>query len=233
MAKGMDVAVFVQEYPTTEPSERLHIELLLKSIIKFFTNDIRQLQRIIPIIQRTSSVSLRLLDWFIVSYAKEHDVTYIWNGKPFNVFNNYRQQLQLYSKKYFDAFRRHSRTFITLENVSRPAGTELIETTLGQLCFFRWCLENGLIEYVSQNANIITGHMKESIKHLSSSDETLVSGGGLSDNDTVSTAHDMSSMGSTGSVKKRRHKSASKPEDPKRSLSATRYIASDYVLSFN
>jgi hypothetical protein len=157
------IAVFLQQYE--EPGEKMHQELLLKYVVKYYTQDGgRNLSKIIPIIERTSEVSLRLLDWFIVSYAKENDVTYMWQGKAFNVFSNYRQQLNHYSKKYFDAFRRHTRTYIYYENVKTKKTTDTVETTLGQLVFFKWCMDNGLIDYVSKNVDQITEHMKRSLK---------------------------------------------------------------------
>ena len=134
----MDTVCFIQVYEQNDKNERLHQELLIQSLVKYFTKESTKLERIIPIIERTSEVSLRLLDWFIVCYAKELDVTYNYQGKPFNVYSNYRQQLQHFTKKYFDAFRRHTRTCIYFENTQTQQMTDLIETTLGQLCFFRW-----------------------------------------------------------------------------------------------
>lgn len=255
-------AVFVQLYETAV--DKLHQELLLKNVVKYYTKDNGlNLSRIIPIIERTSDVSLRLLDWCIVSYAKEKDITYVWQGKPFNVFSNYRQQLNHYSKKYFDAFRRHSRTYIYFENRATKTCTDMIETTLGQLIFFRWCLDNGLIEFVSKNAQDITDHMKSSMQnghgivHLqrntldkndntlkvstagsngggSSSDATFVKTDDFGDGETsYTTTTTMSTTSTTSSDTRKRIKSEIRKENPRRAFSATRYIDSSYTLDFS
>lgn len=238
--------VFIQMYE--EPAERLHQELLLKNVVKYYTvtDGGRNLAKIIPVIERTSEVSLRLLDWFIVSYAKENDITYLWQGKAFNVFSNYRQQLNHYSKRYFDAFRRHTRTFIIYESYDHP----VVETTLGQLIFFRWCLENGIIEYVEKNENVLTEHMKSSIKsglgivHLQRKDDkhmlvppkgdlgTLSTDGTAVKTEDTATTTTATTTTTTSTVKKRA-KSAPKQEHPSRAFSATRYFDSSYTLDFS
>ena len=50
--------------------------LLAKPIIKFF-NNVHNLRKIIPILNSTSRISLRIIDWFITNYCKE-------NGTMFN-----------------------------------------------------------------------------------------------------------------------------------------------------
>lgn len=162
----MATAVFLREENESDVAEKLHIDLLMKSLTAFFTqND--HLHRVLPIIQRTSDVSLRLLDWFIVAFAKEKNVVFEFERKQVDVYSDYRSQLAIFSKKYFDAFRRHSRIYVgTGVSTSVLMKNEFTETTIGQLCFFRWCLQNGIIDYVNEHAAEITMHMKNQSKQM-------------------------------------------------------------------
>ena len=80
--------------------------------------------------------------------------------KKFIVHANYKSQLKAYSKKLFDPFCRRERiSFIDhYDNV--------ITTTAGQLNFFRWVIENNIIEYILENIKLIENDMNYSIRHL-------------------------------------------------------------------
>ena len=70
----------------------------------------------------------------------------------------YKAQLKAYSKKNFDPFQRRDRIlFIYNEN------KELC-TTVGQLNFFRWAIENKIIDYIENNIDEIQADMNESFK---------------------------------------------------------------------
>ena len=57
--------------------------------------------------------------------------------------------LKSYSKRRFDPFCRWDRITIPLNE------TEHIQTTIGQLNFFKWAMENKIIEYIEDNLSII------------------------------------------------------------------------------
>jgi hypothetical protein len=75
----------------------------------------------------------------------------------FIVFNEYRGQLKAFTKKYFDSFCRGERIIYDNHN-------NKFETTLGQLNFFRWAIENELLTYIEKNYDKIQNDMNESIK---------------------------------------------------------------------
>ena len=75
----------------------------------------------------------------------------------FIVFNEYRGQLKAFTKKYFDSFCRGERIIYDNQN-------NKFETTLGQLNFFRWAIENELLTYIEKNYDKIQNDMNESIK---------------------------------------------------------------------
>jgi hypothetical protein len=138
-------------------------DLLMTSLINFFMNR-HNLDKVIPIITGKSDISLRILDWFVTNYSKKNNVSYqiIQNDKNFNfiVYLDYKSQLKAYSKKQFDPFCRRERiSFIDHDN------NELI-TTVGQLNFFRWAIENNILDYIKEHYDIIENDMNNSLRNL-------------------------------------------------------------------
>ena len=58
---------------------------------------------------------------------------------------DYKLKLKAYSKKRFDPFCRWDRI-----NIPYKDGTD-IQTTIGQLNFFKWALENNVVKYIEDN----------------------------------------------------------------------------------
>lgn len=123
-------------------------DLLMVSLAKYYSSK-QLIQKIIPIIEGKSEISLRLIDWFVTNYSKKNStiVTRICDNNVvhFNVFQSYRLQLKAYSKHQFDPFRRRERIKFFFEKDS------YIETTIGQLNFFRWILQNGVLDFIAEN----------------------------------------------------------------------------------
>src|SRR5689334_2816448 len=132
-----------------------HMADTLKTTLCEFYMSPLNLDKIAPILTRTSPVSLRLLNYFTVKYSNVNSVAYGLNDSVFEVHKSYQEQLKLHHQTYFDPFRRGPK--VTLDCKHR----EPIKTTLAQLCFFKWCIENGVIDYVEKNIAAITEHMKQ------------------------------------------------------------------------
>jgi hypothetical protein len=123
-------------------------DLLLNNLMAFYKNEI-YLDRMLKIITGESKISLRIVDWFVTNYAKKYYTLYIIHNetetaKRFKVYFDYKLKLKAYSKKRFDPFCRWDRISIPYKN-----GT-FIETTIGQLNFFKWAIENRVIEYIEE-----------------------------------------------------------------------------------
>lgn len=117
------------------------------------------------VVNGTSPISLRLLDGFVTHYARTHNVIYWIDDargvihetvtpataarlRKFHLYFEYRAQLKSYTKMYFDPFRRHDRiTFVI--------GSDSIETTVGQLNFFRWVFQNRILDYIQAHMSDI------------------------------------------------------------------------------
>lgn len=138
-------------------------DLLMSSLTLFFRNK-ANLEKIMPIINGKSNISLRILDWFVTNYAKKYNISYnITNDDVINKFIvhiSYKSQLKAYSKKLFDPFCRRERIRFIDHNDNE------IVTTAGQLNFFRWVIENDILSYISKNIDDIEKDMNISIRHL-------------------------------------------------------------------
>jgi hypothetical protein len=127
--------------------------LLMVSLSRFYAQP-ANISRALPYLTGSSSISLRLIDWFVTNYAKTHNVVlaraeHAGGGGGvghINVYLSYRAQLKAYSKQQFDPFRRRDR----ISFFYQPE--QSFETTIGQLNFFRWMLQNQVIEYVTEHA---------------------------------------------------------------------------------
>ena len=118
--------------------------LLLEGLTRFYNKN-NNINKILSIINGQSNISLRLIDWFVTNYSKKYYTFYDiaeegCNKRRFKVYIDYKLKLKAYSKKRFDPFCRWDRITI-------PYGKDTsIQTTIGQLNFFRWILENKVID---------------------------------------------------------------------------------------
>ena len=147
-------------------------DLLLTNLISFYKkND--NLNKMLLVVTGESKVSLRIVDWFATNYAKKHYIVYeiktnnndaevkenkIVSTVPeysrrFKVYNDYKLKLKAYSKRRFDPFCRWDRITIPYKENSS------IQTTIGQLNFFKWVIENNIIQYIEQHYDAIESDM--------------------------------------------------------------------------
>ena len=129
-------------------------ELLLTNLLDFYKkND--NLDKMLNIINGESAISLRIIDWFATNYAKKYYTVYNLTSceKRLKVYNDYKLKLKAYSKKRFDHFCRWDRI-----NIPYKEG-KLIQTTIGQLNFFKWALDNEIIKYIEENYSTIEKDM--------------------------------------------------------------------------
>jgi len=132
-------------------------QLLLNNLMDFYKNE-QYLNKMLKIITGESKISLRIVDWFATNYAKKYYTLYTTNDScnktiRFKVYFDYKLKLKAYSKKRFDPFCRWERISIPYKNET------CIETTIGQLNFFKWALENKVIDYIEENYDIIEKDM--------------------------------------------------------------------------
>jgi len=147
--------------------------LLLESLREFFRNEYYQ-KELKSIIDGTKGISLRSIDWFITNYSKKNNIYYlIYKDKDklptfeeknatfctnMTVYHSYKSQLKAYSKKRFDPFCRRDRILFSVSYDCE------IETTIGQLNFFRWAIQNLVIDYICKNKDVIETDMNECLR---------------------------------------------------------------------
>lgn len=131
-------------------------DLLLNNLIEFY-NENNNLEKILNIINGQSKISLRIIDWFATNYAKKYYTVYLLSDgiKRFKVYMDYKLKLRAYSKRRFDPFCRWERITIPYKD------NNFIQTTIGQLNFFKWALENEVLNYINENYNIIEKDMNQ------------------------------------------------------------------------
>ena len=134
-------------------------ELIIQSLQAFYTNR-SDLVELLKIIEGESSMSLRLIDWFVTNYSKFHNISYIHKGQEFFVYIDYKNQLKAYSKKLFDPFCRHERIIFQMKDIPP------FVTTVGKLNFFRWAIEKGILDYIQLHLADIEKEMNSNAREL-------------------------------------------------------------------
>ena len=150
---------------TSYHSNRINTQndLLMANLMDFYNNDRTHLFKMMRIINGESKISLRIVDWFVTNYAKKYYTIYELPNNTnnstdvirFKVYNDYKLKLKAYSKKRFDPFCRWERISVPYDNEN------FMETTIGQLNFFKWAIENRIINYIEDNYESIEIDMNE------------------------------------------------------------------------
>lgn len=162
-------------------------DVLLESLRKFFADHPAHLGMLADVLcpdhhaqegegRRARHISLRVLDWLVTNYAKKHNIVYVVTNPDgehttFNMFLEYKSQLKAYSKRFFDPFCRRQRLEFQCDR------GRTLHTTVGQLNFFRWALQHGVVDYGATHNAAIEDDMLRSIRHRSSKAATATTGG--------------------------------------------------------
>jgi hypothetical protein len=119
-------------------------------------------RRIQSILSGDSQISLRLLDWLVTNYAKKHNISYVTKtgNRHVIVYLSYKSHLKAYSKKMFDPFCRHKK--IQFQGLN---------TTVGQLNFFEWAIQDEVLDYLVENLEDVQKDMDECSTTLQETDD--------------------------------------------------------------
>lgn len=185
---------FEPDSTTNTRRNKIHCkqELIVQSLQRFYASR-EDINEIVEMLQGTSEVSLRVIDWFVTNYAKAHSTAYILNGQQFLVYRDYKSQLKAYSKKLFDPFCRRERIYFQVPN--HPP----FLTTVAKLNFFRWAIEKNILTYIKLHQEAIEREMNQSMKELAKlrSTPTNSTGSSTSSNGTTETINTVSTRSST------------------------------------
>ena len=90
-----------------------------------------------------NKIKIIIIEYFITNYSKKHQIIIKdENTNDFFYINDeYKNQLKSFNKKFFDPYKRNNK--FELEHKKNK-----IITTVGQMNFFKWAIENGIINYI-------------------------------------------------------------------------------------
>jgi hypothetical protein len=140
--------------------------LLVKSVDAFYEKP-KNFQRLKQVLQhcrpsnipKPGQISLRMLDFLCSTYAAENTV--VLKPKklhvPLNLKNVYSDGLSAYGKIYYDCFKRNNR-------FQYKKHGQQIETTVGQLLYFKDALSYGILDYAEQHQQQLKRAMKRQSK---------------------------------------------------------------------
>ena len=128
---------------------------VLYRLEKFYGNP-NNVQKVKEILNGTSNLSLRLIDWFVTNYAKKYNTAFVTkSGKHVIVYLSYKSHLKAYSKKMFDPFCRSKRIkFMDFD------------TTVGQLNFFEWAINDDVLDYLETHHDHVHADMEARLKEV-------------------------------------------------------------------
>lgn len=145
-------------------------DLLLSSISTYYNKSYDKRNLLDKIIHSEYKISLRVIDWFITHYTRQKRII-LWSDSSgtlienitgltskltkFHIYLEYRAQLKSYTKMFFDPFRRHQRISFIISK--KPF--KVVETTIGQLNFFRWIFQNNILQYIEKHQEEIEEEM--------------------------------------------------------------------------
>jgi len=141
-------------------------EILKRSLLNFFAKGDR-FKTFYDVVNKKTDYSLRVLEWFVTKYAEKYGVIYmipVVSGggggsggtkmREVNVAADYHIQMASYQKKCFDPFRRHTKFYISDINNGLA-----FMTTVCQMNFFKWAIENRILDYVQNHLEEIKEDM--------------------------------------------------------------------------
>ena len=124
-------------------------DLLLSTLMRFYDNR-DHLKKMLSIINGETNISLRIVDWFVTNYSKKYNVSFMAKGnRHVIVYLVYKSHLKAYNKKMFDPFCRWKR--IQFRG---------LDTTVGQLNFFEWAIQDEILDYLDTHYDEIHADME-------------------------------------------------------------------------
>lgn len=141
-----------KEEPLVDPADFVGKPKELFSLLNDFFTEAHLRDIVVPIQNHEKSICLRTLEHLVTSYSSTHRVEYLRDERdivPWNVYESYRDQLRYGgNKKKLDTFRRGDKFLF------RKGDMEIV-TSLCQLNFFRWAIQNKVIDWALEHAEEI------------------------------------------------------------------------------
>lgn len=139
----------------------LHEFQNLRKLKWYFNRNVDNYNRMIKFFRNESSdISVSFIEWFVCVYCRKNILVIYANKdtgkliqkdnspttKMIVVYDDYNRQIDYYTKKMFDPYARGSKFIFEIDNSNYS-----IITSIGQLNYFKWLYENGIMDYIEQN----------------------------------------------------------------------------------
>lgn len=143
--------------PFMLPGEKMYLSPAvlqrLKELVEY-TDD--TFFRILLALKAQKPISLRVLDWLVCNYSKKNAISVQvcsrGSKQSFNIHEEYKKTLKARRRRAFDPFQRKRRIFFRI-------GTDLHTTTVAQVGFLVWALNNNVYKYACAHAKAIERDM--------------------------------------------------------------------------
>ena len=143
--------------PDADPTAPAREKCLVARIRRECTEDMLR-NVLVPMLDASSCISLRAIDWAVVNWSKKHNVmcqptTATTKAPEFvNIHQSYKTMLTRWKRRLFDPFRRRTRVPVRIDDT-------VYETTLGQLNFAMWMYTTGVYSYIRHHIEDIERDM--------------------------------------------------------------------------
>jgi hypothetical protein len=129
--------------------------LLFSGLQDFYHHNKGSIEKVADIINGKSKTSLRIIDCFVTSYSVENHIECVTNeGAHVSVHKSYKRNLNAFHGKHFSIFKRTQRIAI------KYGKDKILDTTIAQLNFFKWIIENKILDIVEKHYDSICRELK-------------------------------------------------------------------------
>jgi hypothetical protein len=157
--------ITIRNTSVTADSSIENKQRILMNRLHEFYNDAAHFEQLVTLLEPSSPVSLRLLDWVVTNYSKKNCVflRVERNGtvETVNLFLDYKAHLKSFSKRSFDPFCRRERIIVTFDIDEKK---RKFLTTPAQLNFYKWCIQTGVTEYCQNNLQMLETDMIKNLR---------------------------------------------------------------------
>lgn len=149
---------YIKNQKTHRGITRREHQLLREIVASDFYSPGRLENILVPLNDESSKVPrLRAYDWAVTNFSKGKPMLKVLNGVIIDPNLDYQNELRKHHRMLFDPFRRGTHLFYEING-------ETHRTTVGQLCFIKWCIDHRIDEYVEENREQIREHMSKSTR---------------------------------------------------------------------
>ena len=136
-------------------------------VTKYF--NLSKFMLILPIILCEDIMTMSAINYTVTNYTKDFSSYIIKDDKVLYIHKSYKRKLNNDGKDLFDPFCRETKFPYYYDD------DKYVVTTVGQLNFYQWALEIGLLDYIRENFDDIILHMKRKAKKAKKSSSSTTS----------------------------------------------------------